>query len=184
MQTLASEHIARRARLGIPAPRAVAVSPILEKAREIAADRPRELVFREIPRAVPVEDIIAAYRVSFDSEPPADLLKPREKRITVNEIVRAVCEVRGVRRNDLLSHRRQRFIVAPRHEACWLARELTLLSYPEIARQIGDRDHTTIMWGVKSHQAKIDAGLVDSLRDIKPAIDAARAAKVEAGGRA
>ena len=46
---------------------------------------------------------------------------------------------------DLKSRRRSKTLVHPRQIAMYLCRELTDSSYPEIGRQFGGKDHTTII---------------------------------------
>lgn len=46
---------------------------------------------------------------------------------------------------DLKSPRRTATIVRARQIAMYLAKELTCISYPEIGRKFGGRDHTTVM---------------------------------------
>jgi chromosomal replication initiation ATPase DnaA len=79
--------------------------------------------------------------------------------ITVEDIIRDVCERRDVSRDDLLSPRRQTNVVRARQEAMWLVRHKTGLSLPNIARRFGGRDHTTILHGIRTHQARLDAGV-------------------------
>jgi chromosomal replication initiator protein len=49
----------------------------------------------------------------------------------------------------MFSARRSRQIARPRQIAMYLAKNLTSLSYPEIGRRFGNRDHTTIMHAVR-----------------------------------
>ena len=157
MNPTTEEHYARRARLGAPIHRVSFVaSPILAKAREIAADRPKELCYRVVPQSVPLEVTMSCYRLAFDSSPGPY----QEIRITLKEIILQVCEKRGVKRNAVLSCRRNQDLVLARHEIMWRAREETLLSLPQIGRGIGGRDHTTVLHGVRRHQERIDAGEV------------------------
>jgi hypothetical protein len=51
----------------------------------------------------------------------------------------------GVSVNDIMSGRQSPECVRPRQVFCWLAKQFTLLSYPQIGTQIGYRNHTTIM---------------------------------------
>lgn len=129
--------------------RAAAKAP----AHVVTADgEPRRLIFREVPKAVPVEDIIAAYRKSFDTELPAEFFEPREKRTTIVQIVEEVCAKHGITRTALLSKRRHRDLVLARHEAMWRAREETTLSFPQIGAAL-QRDHSSCIWGARKHEA-------------------------------
>lgn len=49
---------------------------------------------------------------------------------------------------DMVSARRTATIVLPRQIACWAAKYLTCRSLPEIGRQFGGRDHTTVLHAV------------------------------------
>lgn len=69
---------------------------------------------------------------------------------TIRDIQRAVCgRFAGVSVNDINSPRRSPDVILPRQIAMYLARELTMKSFPTIARAFGDRDHSTIMYGVR-----------------------------------
>lgn len=63
----------------------------------------------------------------------------------VRDIQQAVCLAYGVTLADMLSPRRMAAIVRPRQVAVYLARELTLLSLPQIGAKFGGRDHTTVL---------------------------------------
>ena len=60
-----------------------------------------------------------------------------------------------VRVAEMFSARRARNIARPRQVAMYLAKTLTSLSYPEIGRQFGGRDHTTVMHAVRSIEGLI-----------------------------
>ena len=50
---------------------------------------------------------------------------------------------------DLTAHTRRKRIVKSRHLACYLIRELTDLSYPDIADLVGYDDHTSAIFAVR-----------------------------------
>lgn len=50
-----------------------------------------------------------------------------------------------IRVSDLTSQKRQRNVVQPRHVAIYLCRQMTNHSLPEIGREFGKRNHTTIL---------------------------------------
>lgn len=72
-----------------------------------------------------------------------------------DKIIIAVCAVCDVAEVDLKSSRRFRKLIKPRHLACFLLREYTNLSYPQIGRKLGNRDHTTILHGVQKVKANL-----------------------------
>ena len=61
----------------------------------------------------------------------------------------AVCETFHITREELLSPSRAARLVWPRQVAMYLARESTDLTFPDIARRFGGRNHTTVMHAVK-----------------------------------
>jgi hypothetical protein len=65
--------------------------------------------------------------------------------INLTKISDAVCWHFGISRMGLISHRRTKELVKPRHIFTHLARKHTVRSLPEIGRWLDGRDHTTIM---------------------------------------
>lgn len=78
-----------------------------------------------------------------------DLLRANDRRVTVDEIQRRVADYYNLRLSDLLSARRARQVARPRQLAMYLAKQMTSKSLPDIGRQFGGRDHTTVMHAVK-----------------------------------
>lgn len=66
-------------------------------------------------------------------------------RLSLAQIKNAVCQHYGVTAAEMISARRQLFIIRPRQVAMYLCRQLTLLSMPVIGNAFGGRDHTTIL---------------------------------------
>ena len=77
-------------------------------------------------------------------------LKGADRRVTVDEIQKAVCEHYALKQIDLISPKRTRAVARPRQVAMWLAKSLTTRSYPDIGRRFGGRDHTTVLHGVRT----------------------------------
>ena len=67
------------------------------------------------------------------------------RQITIDQIQRVVAEHYRVTVSDILSKRRSRTLVRPRHVAMYLTKVLTNHSLPEIGKSFGDRDHTTVL---------------------------------------
>ena len=77
-------------------------------------------------------------------------------RQTIANILREVALDHGLTIAALTGQARSRHIVRPRQEVYYRAFvECSHLSYPEIARRIGGRDHTTILHGVRAHCERI-----------------------------
>jgi chromosomal replication initiator protein len=77
-----------------------------------------------------------------------DLLRSRERRVTIEEIQRRVAEHFNIRFAEMTSDRRARIVARPRQVAMYLAKQLTSCSLPQIGLKFG-RDHTTVMHAVK-----------------------------------
>lgn len=77
-------------------------------------------------------------------------VEPKEPaRPSVIDVQRAVAKFYNVPRTDILSARRTAPIVRPRQVAMYLAKTLTLRSFPELGRRFGGRDHTTVLHAVR-----------------------------------
>lgn len=83
----------------------------------------------------------------------------------VIRVLRAVSVHTGVSITDLRSARRDRLIVRPRQYVYYLGKKLTTSSLPAIGRQLGGKDHTTVLAGIhriellRQTDAKIEADL-------------------------
>lgn len=71
-----------------------------------------------------------------------------EKRVTVDDIQKAVAGYFDLSVEDILSKRRTKTVVRPRHIAMYLAKSLTTRSLPDIGRRFGGRDHSTVIHAV------------------------------------
>ncbi len=79
----------------------------------------------------------------------ADILRATDKKVTMDEIIKKTCEYYNIKQGDMMGASRARSVARPRQMAMYLCKTLTTRSYPEIARKIGGRDHTTILYGVR-----------------------------------
>lgn len=80
-------------------------------------------------------------------------LSCNERRVTVDQIQKAVSEHYGLKQADLISERRARAVARPRQAAMWLAKQITTRSLPDIGRRFGGRDHTTVLHAVRRIEA-------------------------------
>ncbi|MFP5577710.1 MAG: chromosomal replication initiator protein DnaA [Acidimicrobiia bacterium] len=79
----------------------------------------------------------------------ADLVAEREARpITPETILGTTAEYFGYTVEELIGRSRTRPLTTARHVGMYLFRELTDLSFPNIAKEFGGRDHTTVIHAV------------------------------------
>ncbi|MEG9490321.1 chromosomal replication initiator protein DnaA [Mannheimia indoligenes] len=79
-----------------------------------------------------------------------DLFASFDYLITIENIQRIVAEYYGIKVADIKSKSRARSVARPRQIAMALAKELTNHSLPEIGREFGGRDHTTVLHACKT----------------------------------
>ena len=128
-------------------------SQVNEKVLAFLADRFVDSV-RELEGALNTLVARAGERLPLvDVEEAQAVLRPHlrtgERRITVDDIQKAVSEYYGMKQADLLSDRRNRAIARPRQVAMWLCKQMTTRSLPDIGRRFGGRDHTTVLHAVR-----------------------------------
>ncbi len=70
------------------------------------------------------------------------------RKVEAADVLGHVAEYYALEVADLVGRRRSRDIARARQVAMYLIRELTQLSLPQIGRVVGDRDHTTVLYGV------------------------------------
>jgi chromosomal replication initiator protein len=101
----------------------------------------------------------------------ADLGRQPE-RMTVEQIITAVCNHYGVTAEQLTSRKRSRAIAFPRQMVMYLARTETDASLPQIGEKLGGRDHTTILYGYEkiATLAETDTEVRRSVMEIKSAL--------------
>lgn len=69
--------------------------------------------------------------------------------VTVPGIIEAVARFHSIRSADITGKKRTRTLTDPRHIAMFLARKHTNLSFPELGREFGGRDHSTVQHGCR-----------------------------------
>ncbi len=71
----------------------------------------------------------------------------RPEKVTIDQVIDTVAGYYRVTAESLRSNSRSRMVAFPRQIAMYLARTETDLSYPQIGEKLGNRDHTTILYG-------------------------------------
>ncbi len=75
--------------------------------------------------------------------------------VSAEQVVKTVADRFQLKVADLKSKRRTRTVVFPRQLAMYLCRTLTNSSFPEIGRQFGGKDHSTVIHAVKQINERI-----------------------------
>lgn len=104
----------------------------------------------------------------------SDLLRASSRQISIDAIQNRVASHYGVRVAEMFSPRRARNIARPRQVAMFLAKNLTSFSYPEIGRQFGGRDHTTVMHAVRTIEGLVnsDQAIAEDVQLLKSLLSA------------
>ncbi len=79
----------------------------------------------------------------------------RSRSLNGNKIVQVVCEFFELKSEDVIGPRRYKELVYPRQLAMYLLRHELNYSYPQIGKELGGKDHTTIMHGVGKIEKEI-----------------------------
>jgi chromosomal replication initiator protein len=97
-----------------------------------------------------------------------DFTLDKNRHFTIPNIIKIVAVYYGLKVADIKSKRRTRDISEPRQIAMFLCREHTKSSLPEIGRQFGGKDHTTVIFSHKkiSKTIKENKGLQSSILEI------------------
>jgi len=89
----------------------------------------------------------------------------RDREIDVERIIRVVADHFDIAPSDIKGSRRTRAISTPRQYAMYLSRKHTDHSYPELGRQFGGKDHTTVLAACQKYE-----DLVEDDEDVDAAV--------------
>ncbi len=86
-----------------------------------------------------------------------DVIHPNKpKEITPSLIINVVADHFGVKPEDISSKKRNSEFVQPRQVVMYLCRELTDVSLNNIAKLLGKKDHTTIIYGINKIEGELE----------------------------
>jgi chromosomal replication initiator protein len=112
----------------------------------------------------------AEISVSMAQQVLKNLVDLGERRVSIENIQRAVCQEFGLTVPQLKSRNNSRPVAYPRQLAMYLAKELTTASLPQIGREFGGKHHTTVLHSINKisqlRQSDRDLNrLLNKLRD-------------------
>src|SRR3989344_996154 len=76
--------------------------------------------------------------------------------MTTERIIDIVAGFYGIKPGEIISQKRTKDLAEARQVVCFLARQEFKESYPSIAKKLGNRDHTTIIYSYKKISKKIE----------------------------
>jgi len=77
------------------------------------------------------------------------IVNGRQKTITPRELIKRISDYYDITTEQLLGQKRNKELVYPRQVSAYLLREELSLSFPKIGKELGGKDHTTIMHACK-----------------------------------
>lgn len=127
-----------------------------ERALALAISRHRALcstiakapVEEPMPAPVPVKEGIGPLLFGLPSFYWTRMRRDRGSDGRISDIIDLTAARFGIARGDLLSERRTKNVILPRHVAVYLSRIHTQKSYPFIAKRFGYFDHSVIVFAV------------------------------------
>lgn len=97
-----------------------------------------------------------------------DVFTFEKKSVTLDQVINTVADHFGMDRQEIVSKKRTRDVALPRQVAIYIARQLTRLSYDEIGKSFGNRDHSTVIYTcnqveIRKRKDKIFARLLENM---------------------
>ena len=101
-----------------------------------------------------------------------------QKGLSVDDIISAVCNRYGVKAKELMSKSRKQAVVLPRQLAMYLIHKYTDMSYSQLGRLFGKRDHSTVLYACNqmAHRISVD-------KQFRRVVEELEAALKSSGGR-
>lgn len=127
-----------------------------------------------VARIIPVRkrEVIGSRRLYNEAIGP---IHPDHETMTqrATRLLAQVAYAHGYSPIDVKSYRREQPLVACRHEVCWQLKTQTTWSLPQIGKFLGGRDHTSVLFGIRKHQALVDGDVVMPAQRVPVALTAA-----------
>lgn len=97
-----------------------------------------------------------------------DIIRGKDVKISFDKIQKVIVTHFNIKISDLKSKKRTKTLVIPRQIAMFLCRDMLRISFPEIGRLFGGKDHTTVIYACKviEKQREEDPNMGYLLEDI------------------
>ena len=89
--------------------------------------------------------------------------------------MQVVCKFFNIKVQDIISTKRSNSVAFPRQIAMYLCREVANMSFPNIGRDFGGRDHSTVLHAYSKISSEYDTNpeTRDLIEDIKKSLSVA-----------
>jgi chromosomal replication initiator protein len=121
---------------------------IQENVRELEGALTRLTAFASFKRS--------ALTVEFATEVLRGLFEQKANTMSVERVINLVASHYDVNAGDLLGKRRYRAIAHPRSVAMYLCRKHVQASFPQLGKDFGGKDHTTVLAACRKIEKAID----------------------------
>ena len=103
------------------------------------------------------------------------ILVKNTKTVTSKLIMQVVCKFFNIKVQDIISTKRSNSVAFPRQIAMYLCREVANMSFPNIGRDFGGRDHSTVLHAYSKISSEYDTNpeTRDLIEDIKKSLSVA-----------
>ena len=103
------------------------------------------------------------------TEALTEIVASKNKNMVPEKMLQLCADFFSITLNDLLSGKRNKELVRPRHIVMYLMRHEMNLSYPIISHHLNKKDHTTIIYGVEKIEKEVarDTELHKQLMELK-----------------
>jgi chromosomal replication initiator protein len=106
--------------------------------RELEGALTRVVAFGQLNNTIPTNDEVENLLGGI-------LFSPGKRIVKVSDVVKSVCKHYDIKKDELLGKKRNKEIVFPRQVLIFLLREELDLPYKSVGRELGGKDHTTII---------------------------------------
>ena len=112
---------------------------VINNIRELESVLNKIIAYQELQHTNPSIDMVKGILSGFASA-------AQKRTASAKQIAQTIADFYDLRLEELMSQNREKRLAHPRQILMYLLREENNMSYPTIGREIGGRDHTTIMY--------------------------------------
>ena len=144
----------------------------LDHDSHLSDEQLRQLAQKTAGTATQLFRTMAQQELSADDSKFSETVHPP---LTIRQIIAVVARYFRLTQAAICSSERRKSLVYARSVASYLARSLTKLSYAQIGKSLGHRDHTTIMHACRSIEKRLasDASTQQDVEELKRILTAA-----------